>query len=325
MKRLEISTILACVCFLILSCVNSKKEAAGDPNRAPATKKVSFEPDSPKTIEFKPAVAVFDANSAKKKISLTTNAEEGAGPKKPTEDSSKISSNRKIFSIADGQKIVSAITAMQNECNKKEHSFLHKRNPEMKGGLFDVNDYFKALKHLSLAPGHVLDYVYDWDGMAGHPVVYSRKATAPRFNSILALRADFPYRGPMPLYPQTDTYLSAVKADGTPDSYFEIAVLRQIGSRFYIYWHAFYAETIVICNQDAGKEYFSEEVRDQARRIDFTPKVTVDGKKAVVRYFFYSPWGGIFHSTVEMNRSFPHAPVEEEKKCVVPYWSRVMF
>ena len=48
---------------------------------------------------------------------------------------------------------------------------------------------------------------------------------------------------------ETPSYLDYVQTDDTPESYFQLAVLSMMGSQFYLYWHANYNDSQIICDK----------------------------------------------------------------------------
>jgi hypothetical protein len=206
-------------------------------------------------------------------------------------------------------------------------------------GDFDVNSYFGVLTHLSVEPGWVLDYVYDYNGMGGRPVIYARLDEEPPFASYeeyeAAIATAAPGTGAGSSGPD---YLAHVQADDTPESYFEWAVLRIMGSQFYLIWHANYNDTTVVCDNETLEEVFSateasfgigklpSTVRRQAAKIDLSPTVHLpaDGT-ATVRLVTFSKWGGLKEIHFTVGREFPHSTVDWAVETLVEYDCGVMF
>ena len=54
---------------------------------------------------------------------------------------------------------------------------------------FDPARYFEIFDHVTMEPGFVLDWVYDFEFLGGEPVLYARKVGDPAFRRISELRA----------------------------------------------------------------------------------------------------------------------------------------
>ena len=82
------------------------------------------------------------------------------------------------------------------------------------GSEFDVDEYFHVLDALAMEPGYVLDYVYLFQGIGGHPVLYARPEGQPPFatHADLAAAHDEP-RG---------DYLRHLQVDDTPEGYLTV-------------------------------------------------------------------------------------------------------
>lgn len=80
------------------------------------------------------------------------------------------------------QNSVDAVSRLlQDHVQAPEH--LLKEDAVKTGSEFDTNAYFAVLKHLSLPPDYVLDYVYIYAGLGGEPVLYARSASQPPYRT----------------------------------------------------------------------------------------------------------------------------------------------
>jgi hypothetical protein len=214
------------------------------------------------------------------------------------------------------------------------------------GQEWDVNAYFAQFKHLSLENGYVLDYVYDFNGSAGSPVLYMRPAKAAPYKTI----REFSTAAGEFTRPEND--ISAVwftagetsgisgnkiKLDGTKEGYFEYTVLQLLGSQFYLFWHANYNDTEIICEKTAleavlasiGGDSFGEPVdngfKEKARRIDFQPMVEISGDLATVQVLVFSKWGGFSRLSFTMYKNYPHMMIGFEEESLLEYQCGVLF
>lgn len=148
---------------------------------------------------------------------------------------------------------------------------------------FDAMRYFDVFEHLSMEKGYVLDWVYDFDGIGGQPVLYARKAEHAPFASEAELKASVRERARLDEVERLEAehrkrialltdaadrrdeyaklvrrleeiperecqlhYLERVHIDGTRDGYLEYALLYLLGSRFCLYWHALSREIQIV-------------------------------------------------------------------------------
>jgi len=223
------------------------------------------------------------------------------------------------------QATVDALVALRSGLGLPEH--LRSDSPVRHPDDFDTNAYFSVLKHLSMAPGYVLDYVYYMDGMGGHPVLYARPAEQAPY------AAYDDYAAAVGGRPDPHAYLAHVQADGTAESYLELALLRTMAGQFYLYWHAGYNDTTLVCSWEAAEALIADNAfgmsmpkRDRAavRRLDFEPQVELRDEAAVVRVVTFTKWGGFFEDTFSFRRDSPHTLLDLESDELVPYDCGVM-
>ena len=193
----------------------------------------------------------------------------------------------------------------------------------------DVNEYFKILTHIRMARGYDLDYVYAKGGLGSEPILYARKSTEHRLTTIkdLANYAGRHIRWPHKYY----DYLEKVEVKGTLEGYFELVVLRIMGGQFYLTWHCLYNDKTVICDRKKLPEFWKTatdpipdeaippEVREEAEKLDFSPRVDVLDDTVVVKVVVFTKWGGFFREEYHLSRASPHKIKKIEKEKLVPY------
>src|SRR5919109_3977875 len=118
-----------------------------------------------------------------------------------------------------------------------------------RGDEFDVNQYFNVLPHLSMREGYALDYVYQNDSLGGFPLVYARPTDLAPYTSI----ADVPETM------QASDFRDFLEIEDVEQGYFEYVVLDIMARQFYLFWHANYNDTEIVCNRD--------EVNDIVARV----------------------------------------------------------
>lgn len=188
---------------------------------------------------------------------------------------------------------------------------------------FDAMQYFTVLTSLSLPDGHVLDYVYE---LRCCPILYVRKNTEERYATL----SDFPAtKGKARWLTVTYEYLNCFHIEDTRQGYFQFALLRLLGGQFYLFDHALYFDTIVICSEDAlyrvlemdifGKRKLPEGVIQEAKEIDPAPQIIMEDGWATVKLVTFSKWGGFKRAHMRIRRNFPHEIDFRESEQLVGY------
>jgi hypothetical protein len=226
---------------------------------------------------------------------------------------------------------LTAVTGIQGLRSDLEFpDYLMEENAVKTEAEFDVNAYFTVLKHLTMRPGYVLDYVYYYDGMGGGPAIYARPEeqtpyqTFTEYNTIITATPE----------DQREAYWEAVEVDGTPASYIELAVLRLLGSQFYLFWHSNYNDMQILCDTTQLKDLLSipkdfgnpitEEVQQAALELDVRPQVDLEDDMVQVQLVGFTNWGGFIRLTFTMNREAPYN-ITLEDEVLVPYDCGIMF
>jgi hypothetical protein len=199
--------------------------------------------------------------------------------------------------------------------------YLLQENPVRTGQEFDPNAYFEVLDRLAMEPGYVLDYVYWYDEMAGRPVLYARELDAPPFQNF----AEYERARDEP----PDAFLDHVQADGSPESFFQLVVLRMLGDRFYLWWHAMMDDDSILTDQESlekileNAESFcsvpTDPILAQSATLDLEPKIETADEQINVELLVFSQFGGLLRKTYSFSRSFPHTLLGETEDTLVPY------
>jgi hypothetical protein len=200
-------------------------------------------------------------------------------------------------------------------------------NPVKTGTEFDVMQYFSILDHLSMRPGYTLDYIYHFDGMGGYPVMYARLTSLPPFTNESDLDASS----------QSKKFLEYVQIDETPESFFQFVILSLMGDQFYLYWHAGYNDSQIVCNHAVVENIISGLNGDFGYRISIVswlrafllngvdPSVNISDQVVEVQFLTFTRWGGFYQQTYTISRSTPHIIQDVQEKNLVPYECGVMF
>jgi hypothetical protein len=196
------------------------------------------------------------------------------------------------------------------------------------GGEFDANQYFSVLTHISMQEGYALDYVYENDGMGGYPLLYVRPVDEEPYASI----TDIPENRELPDYHE---YLNVEDAE---QGYFEYVVMDIMARQFYLFWHANYNDTEIVCTRGEVNDIVAQvssgdfgyamdlpqQTKARTMRI-IEPTVNLTGDVARVQFVTFTKWGGFYRETYTISRGFPHTIIDINQENVVPYDCGVAF
>lgn len=195
---------------------------------------------------------------------------------------------------------------------KVPKELLKRRAPLVRGG-YDPNAVLQLFPRLRLATGQVLDFVYDFQELGGHPIVYARGQNSPAFAGIIPYKQAYPRSyflgGSIRFDP---AYLAAVQTDGTPAGFMQLALHVLIGEQFFIHWHAAYS----LCHPILTAEHLEDvmqvltpDERKSAVGIDVTPTVTFASGTVSCQYVVFNDWQGLKRITWTVRTQSPaHDP-----------------
>jgi hypothetical protein len=203
---------------------------------------------------------------------------------------------------------------------------LNTENPVENGSEFDPNAYFSVLDGLSIEPGYALDFVYTYDWLGSHPALLARPESAA------------PYLSWQDVPDAPGDYLDRVQADGSPESYFQLAVMRIMAAQFYLVWHANYNDLQIVCDKaavgaildgiDEGQIGLPMPLTDRARvaaLANLEPVVELGEQAVTVRVVTFSRWAGFYADTFSLNRDLPHEIQLTGHELLVPYDCGIMY
>jgi hypothetical protein len=241
--------------------------------------------------------------------------------------------------VVGAQDTVDAITSVQPSEVPEHFNLDDNADIPRAPGDWDVNAYFGVLKHLSVEPGYVIDYLYTRSSLGGYPFIYARPSADSPYQSYEE------YLDAQPGGQAADggggnshDYLDHIQIDDTREGYFQFVALRVMAAQFYQFWHAGYDDTTIVCDSAALERLLSgpgaaftsnglpKSVIAGARKIDLQPTVEfVDDSTAIVRVVTFSKWGGFAEVRFEMARQLPHSVIDVVSKTLVPYDCGVSF
>ena len=197
-----------------------------------------------------------------------------------------------------------------------------------RGDEFDVNQYFNALTHISMREGYVLDYVYQIDSLGGYPLLYARPVDQIPFDSTVDIPEETEWTN-------IEAYL---ELEDTEQGYFEYVVLDIMADQFYLYWHANYNDTEIICNRqqiydvvaqvssgDFGNPMEPDQQAKARTLKNIIPAVRLAGDTAVVEIVTFTKWGGFFRMTYTISREVPHKILNINQENILPYDCGILF
>jgi len=210
---------------------------------------------------------------------------------------------------------------------------LMNEDAEKAKGDFDVGLYFTVLDRLSMEGGRVLDYVYHYAGIGGAPVLYARKAVATPYRSY----SEYAAAGGAAAEPEAreDYYLRYVETDGSPEGFFQLALLLIQGEQFYQFWHANYNDDRIVSDMEDARASLGgwvgeddatvEGLLAEVAEIDLAPVVSMNRDQVKVEVVVFTDWGGFIKRSIVMEREFPHLILWEKSEVLVPYNCGIMF
>ena len=225
------------------------------------------------------------------------------------------------------QSTIDALSTLHSRL--KVPDYLVKGEPRRPAEEFDANETLSILSRLAMEPGYVLDYVYHAEGIGGLPVLYARlmdQAPYLTYDEFIAASSSPP-----------DVYTEHVRTDGTPEGFFELALLHLMGDQFYLHWHAYYNDETALCDRTALEALVSDlekndfglplsaKQAEQALALDVTPSVEFKGVTVTVRFVVFTMWGGFLQQAYTFERESPHRLVSDEATELVPYNCGVAF
>lgn len=196
------------------------------------------------------------------------------------------------------------------------------------GDEFDANQYFDMLTHISMREGYALDYVYQSDSLGGFPLLYARPVDQDPYSSTRDIPENI----------QLSDFHDYLEVEDVEQGYFEYVVMVIMANQFYLFWHANYNDTQIVCdrgevndiiaNINTGNFGYKLDLVQQAKARtmrNIEPTVNLAGDIATVQVTTFTKWGGFYRVIYTISRSIPHAIIDIEQENLVPYDCGVMF
>ena len=197
---------------------------------------------------------------------------------------------------------------------------------------FDANRFLEVFDQVRMKEGYALDYVYEWTGIGGHPLLYARKVSEKRIATVEEYRRKYDQ--------WARPYLDQLAFELSPLGCFEFALFDVVAHQFYLSWHDNYNDTEWVCSAERLEEILkpiateahnpmetmrviSEEDRQRLRALDLNPHVRIAGKAAEVSVLAFTKWGGfaLHHTRV----TWPHHLGEMKREEIARYQCGIVF
>lgn len=191
---------------------------------------------------------------------------------------------------------------------------------------FDANRYFEVFDRVKCKDGYTLDYVYQYDGLGGYPLLYTRKTTSKSITSPQEFRQVF--TGSRNLMEHIEFERSAL-------GYWQFALFSEVAPLFYLWWHAGYRGYEFIFSRDRFEQVVSLiHSRAQLESVDrqtllsssqvlLNPRVKINGDTARVTMVAFTGWGGLFYHHSQIR--WPNTVENTDTENIAPYDCGIMF
>lgn len=196
------------------------------------------------------------------------------------------------------------------------------------GDEFNADRYFDVLTHISMLEGYALDYIYQGDSLGGYPLLYPRPEDQAAYLSVEDVPENI----------RSSDFREYVEIEDGEQGYFEFVVMDIMADQFYLFWHANYNDTQIVCNRQEVNDivarvssgdfgYAMDLVQQTKARAlrDIEPAVNLTGDVATVQFITFTKWGGFYRQTYTISRSFPHTIVDFQQENIIPYDCGIMF
>ena len=210
---------------------------------------------------------------------------------------------------------------------------------------FDPNAYFTALKHLSMKPGYVLDFVYDSlrDFVGEEELTFIKEKRLPPFDGCPLLYARTVNGEPLKSaaehkeWQKNNDLYSFLIVDDSADGFFQLFVFRELAGQFYLWWHSHYHDTMILTAQEEveslisevnegrfGAEFTNEQIA-KMRKLEMRPTVEFRNDRVSVTCCRFSKWFGLHRETESFHRDPPHQLINRRYLNGVDYDCGVCF
>ena len=211
---------------------------------------------------------------------------------------------------------------------------------------FNIAQYFSLFDKLILEEGYRLKLCYVNYGKSGFPKIFSVKDDKQidstsiystlfyQLNdSINILNEEIYFNN----YSFVDSLLNPMnhlKIEDSKKGYFQFLIIYLIGDNFALFWHSNYGNNSLILSKKSlddilkSKNNFinlNNNQKNEAKKINPSPKITMKKDTCYIRIINFSPWKGFESVEYGINRKFPHKVKYLSCKILVEYDCGIMF
>jgi hypothetical protein len=175
-----------------------------------------------------------------------------------------------------------------------------------------------------LEPDHRLDYVYEFLGNSGRPLLYIRKGSR-RIEGLHESASLFPGS-------ECATHIDGLSLEKSALGFFQFALFCIEAPKFYLYWHAAYYDLELVCTRrrlleilyEIAKEHAIEESHQKRlSETDLRPRIRLQGDSAEVVALSFTKWGGF--STHTSCVTWPNRLHKVHTESLVEYDCGIMY
>ena len=227
--------------------------------------------------------------------------------------------------------MISACSTIVSEMNRLQAGSLPDHlltTGQKRGDELDVNGYFTTLTHISMREGFALDYVYQNDDLGGYPLLYPRPVDQAPYLSTKDLPEGTEW-------PEFRDYL---EVEDTEQGYFDYVVMDIMANQFYLFWHANYNDSQIVCNRqqlydiveqvssgDFGTAMDPAQQAEARTLRNIAPVVRLTADTALVEVVTFTKWGGFYRLTYTISRETSPTIVDVKQENILEYDCGVMF
>ncbi|MBN2362661.1 hypothetical protein JXL83_00855 [candidate division WOR-3 bacterium] len=180
---------------------------------------------------------------------------------------------------------------------------------------FDVTNFLLVLDLLSMDSGYRLDFLYMPVAGGGQPVLVSIPVSqsidefADKFRDIFT-EEEWQNNAAY------DKFFEHIRTDGSPEAFFQLAILGIMGNHFCLFWHSLELDDVIICSQSGLDELINTLLSEgfqippdalkTARETDLTPSIIMTENSVEISVIAFTKYGGFEKHTLVFNSEFPH-------------------
>ncbi|MBI3874807.1 MAG: hypothetical protein HY300_02330 [Verrucomicrobia bacterium] len=195
-------------------------------------------------------------------------------------------------------------------------------NPKQR---FDANKWFEVFDRVKPDDGWVLDYAWEFTGVGGVPLLYTRRSSDTPLADPQAWREKFKY-------PEADApHLKHLAFEQSAEGAFQFAHFCVETPKFYLHWHSNYRDLELVITRDRleqilkpiraeaahprmpTNDVINADDRAKLLALDLRPVVRLSGKNAEVTALSFTQWGGfaLWRAQLRQPNRFNGARAEE--------------